>query len=185
MRRLVVVAVAVALVVPTAWAGKLAGVEMPDQVTVGDSELKLNGMGIRSKLWVKVYVGGLYLTEKTTDATAAVASDQPKRVVMHFLTNKAKKKKMDAAWQEGFEANSPSEYGALKARVTTFMNYFGDMKVDDVIEMTIVPGEGTHVTLNGTKKGTIEGDDFGQALLKVWLGSSPPSEDLKNGLLGK
>jgi len=39
------------------------------------------------------------------------------------------------------------------------------------------------VTLNGEEKGTIEGDDFGAALLRVWLGPKPPTEELKNGLL--
>jgi long-chain acyl-CoA synthetase len=41
------------------------------------------------------------------------------------------------------------------------------------------------VALNGQEKGTISGDDFGKALLRVWLGDHPPSEDLKAGLLGK
>jgi hypothetical protein len=59
-----------------------------------------------------------------------------------------------------------------------------DMKVGDVIECTVLPGEGTLVTLNGEMKGTIEGDDFAPALLRVWLGSKPPAEELKNGLLG-
>ena len=103
---------------------------------------------------------------------------------MHFLTNKAKKMKMDDAWAEGFEANSPGEYTALEGRVKTFMDYFGDMKEGDVIECTILPGEGTKVTLNSEDKGIIEGDDFGAALLRVWLGPNPPTEDLKNGLLG-
>lgn len=38
--------------------------------------------------------------------------------------------------------------------------------------------------LNGELKGTIEGDDFVTALLRVWLGAKPPTEDLKNGMLG-
>jgi hypothetical protein len=40
------------------------------------------------------------------------------------------------------------------------------------------------VTLNSENKGIIEGDDFGAALLRVWLGPEPPTEELKNGLLG-
>jgi hypothetical protein len=141
-------------------------------------------MGLRKKLWVEVYVAGLYLEDKTSDAAEAVDSSQTKRVVMHFMTNKATKKKMDSAWRDGFEANSPSQYGALKARVETFVSYFGDMKDGDVIELTMVPGTGTHVVLNGQEKGTIEGDDFAAALLRVWLGPEPPAEALKAGMLG-
>ncbi len=167
-----------------AWSAELAGVKMDDQVTVGGEALVLNGMGLRKKLWVEVYVAGLYLRSSTSDAAVAVASDGPKRVVMHFLTNKATKKKMDAAWFEGFEANSPDTYGDLEARVRQFADLFGDMKVGDVVVLTMVPGKGTSVTYNGADKGTIDGDDFSTALLEVWLGEHPPTDDLKTGMLG-
>ena len=184
MRRVAAVLMVCALAAPVAWAGELADVKMDDEVTVGDATLELNGMGLRKKMWVKVYVAGLYLGSPTDDAAAAVASEGPKRVVMHFLTDKAKKKKMDAAWIEGFEANSPDEFSALEPRVKQFAGLFGDMKVGDVIELTVVPGAGTTAMLNGEKKGVIEGDDFGAALLRVWLGEHPPSDELKSGMLG-
>jgi len=184
MHRLAVFLVVCALMVPTVWAGELAGVTMTDDVTVGDATLVLNGMGLRKKLWVKVYVAGLYLEKPTADASDAVAMTGPKRVVMHFLTDKAKKKKMDAAWIEGFEANSPANYDALKQRVETFADFFPDMKDGDVVELTMTPGAGTSVTLNGEQKGVVDGDDFAAALLKVWLGDHPPTDDLKSGMLG-
>jgi len=68
--------------------------------------------------------------------------------------------------------------------VKAFAGLFDDMKDGDVIEMTIIPGGGTSVLLNGEDKGVIEGDDFGASLLKVWLGDHPPTEDLKTGMLG-
>lgn len=185
MRRVVVMFLVTLLVVPFCLAGELVGVKMPDEVTVSGKTVKLNGMGVRKKLWVKVYVGGLYLETKSSNAAAIVDSDQAKRVVMHFLTDRATKEKMDDAWKEGFEANSPKQYGALKKRVETFIGFFGDMKDGDRIEINMVPGEPTVVLLNGKEKGTIEGDDFAKGLLRVWLGDSPPTEDLKEGMLGK
>jgi len=92
---------------------------------------------------------------------------------------------MDAAWFEGFEANSPESYSSIQAKVNTFADLFGDMKEHDVIELTIIPDQGTHVMLNGVEKAVIEGDDFATALLKVWLGDQPPAEELKAALLGK
>jgi hypothetical protein len=179
------VVAAAMMVAPVGWTGSLGGVELDDELSVGGKTLELNGMGLRKKFVVKVYVAGLYLEEPSGDVATIVASDQIKRVVMHFRTNKATKKKMDAAWQEGFEKNSPAEYPALAERVRSFIALFGDMKVDDVIELTLTPGAGTEVVLNGEVKGTIDGDDFGAALLRVWLGDHPPSEDLKEGLLGQ
>jgi hypothetical protein len=184
MRLLAALLIVVALAVPVTWSGELAGVSFPDEVTVDDATLVLNGIGLRKKFVVKVYVAGLYLSKKTDDADAALGADGPKRVVMKFMTNKATKKKMDAAWRDGFEANSPEEFGALEKRVNTFAGFFGDMKDGDVIGMTIIPGQGTAVTYNGRDKGVIEGDDFSSALLKVWLGDHPPTDDLKTGMLG-
>lgn len=185
MRQFVVSLALIAMLVPLAGAESLADVTIPDQVTVGDATLHLNGMGLRKKLWIKVYVGGLYVAETSSDAATLTAAPGPKKMVMHFLTNKATKSKMDSAWDEGFEANNKSSYEVLRARVEQFKKFFGDMKDGDVVEMTIDPAAGTAVAINGTTKGTIDGDDFATALLKVWLGDTPPSEDFKQGLLGQ
>jgi len=184
MRQCVAVAAMLMLVAPVAWAGSLEGVTMDDAIVVDGTTLHLNGMGVRKKLWVEVYVAGLYLEQKTSDAGQAVTSPGSRRVVMHFLTNKATKKKMDAAWLEGFEANSPTEFDALRDRVEQFIGLFGDMKDGDEIELTMGPDAVTSASLNGEVKGTVQGEDFGQALLRVWLGEKPPSNDLKKGLLG-
>jgi hypothetical protein len=183
MRRIAVMTLVLGLVVGSLAAGELAGVVLDDQATVGDSTLKLNGMGLRKKLWVKVYVGGLYLEHPTTDPDNAAGSKQVKEMVMHFMTNKATKGKMDSAWTEGFENNS-ADFAALEKRVEVFKSFFGDMKDGDVVVMTLVPGEGTTVKINGDVKGTIEGDDFAQALVRVWVGDHPPTADFKAGLLG-
>ncbi len=184
MRRWIVIALVLAVAAPV-WAGELAGVVMPDQVQVGGKTLVLNGMGIRKKLWIKVYVGGLYLERPTHDAAEAIAAPGYKRVVMHFLTNKATKKRMDRAWWEGFEKNSPEMVDALRGRIEQLVGFFGDMKVGDEIVFTFDPEGKVTAELNGQVKGEIQGKDFAQALLKVWLGPHPPTEDLKAGLLGR
>jgi len=184
MRRWTVAVLAVALAVPPVLAASLADVTLPDEVVISGKTLKLNGMGLREKMWVDVYVAGFYLEQPTAEAATAIASQQIKRVVMHFLTNKATKSKMDNAWTEGFEGNSPDQLAALKGRLDTFKGFFGNMKDGDRVEITMEPGKGTVVSFNGTEKGAVEGDDFAQALLRVWLGNRPPSEDLKAGMLG-
>jgi hypothetical protein len=173
---------AVALAAPALMAGELAGVTMPDQVTVAGKTLQLNGMGVRKKLWIKVYVGGLYLEKKTHSAEEALDMPGPKRMVMHFLTKKATKKRMDSAWDEGFEKNAPK---VTKVKIEKFKAMMGDMHPGDVVIIQFVPGEGTHVIVNGKDMGVIEGDDFARGVFSIYLGPEPPTEDLKNGLLGK
>ena len=58
-------------------AATVAGVNLPDTTTVGDKSLVLNGLGLRTEFMVKVYVGGLYLEHKTTDAGGSSRATHP------------------------------------------------------------------------------------------------------------
>ena len=71
-------------------AATLAGVTLPDTVQVGSTMLVLNGMGIRTKYMVKVYVAGLYLEQKSSDPGAIIKADAPKRIVMQFVHGASK-----------------------------------------------------------------------------------------------
>lgn len=66
----------------------------------------LNGLGLRTKHMVKVYVAGLYLPQKSSDAVAIFNADAPERIVMHFLHG-ASKKQMSDAFDESFSDNMP------------------------------------------------------------------------------
>lgn len=167
-------------------AAELAGVKIADSATVGEQQLVLNGVGLREKVWVDVYVGALYLPAKTTETDKAIDPDGASRVEMHFVHD-APAEKIIAAWDEGFENNNPKkDFEAVAERIKTFNGYFAtDTKTGDVMVFDMVPGVGTTVTINGEVKGTIEGDDFARALRRVWLGPKPPSKDLRNGMMGR
>ncbi len=174
-----------ALLLSHAPAAELSGVTMADEVMVpAGPTLLLNGMGVRKKLWIKIYIGGLYLEQKSTNAEQILASTQTKRVVMHFVTDRATRSKMESAFEEGYAKNAPGQEALLRKRMDQLKSYFGDMKKGEVAVITFVPGEGTHVSLNGAPKETIPGDDFARATLSLWLGPHPPGEDLKKGMLG-
>jgi len=170
-------------------AGELEGVPMPDQVTVGEHVLKLNGMGLRLKkvafIKVKVYVAGLYLETPSKDPAKILNADETRRIVMHFLYKEVDRKKLVDAWIEGFESNSPKKADALKPKLERFNKFWPTMKKGEDAVLTYVPGEGTHVSINGEEVGIIEGKDFADALFAVWLGAKPPNADLKKGLLGR
>ena len=59
-----------------------------------------------------------------------------------------------------------------------------DVKSGDKVTFVSKPGTGVEVSMNGTVKGTIKGDDFAKALLAIWLGADPPNPEIKSGLLG-
>ena len=67
------------------WSATCNDVTMPDSVNIKSKDLVLNGMGTRKATWlkVKVYVGGLYLSKKTTDADDILSQPYPKYLRMH------------------------------------------------------------------------------------------------------
>lgn len=167
-----------------ACAASLAGVEVPDTASVASTPLVLNGVGLRTKVFFKIYVGGLYLAAKSSDAAAIVAGTGPDRVLMHMIYAVSKEQFSDA-WTDGFKDNDAKDYDALHEQVQQFIAVFGDCKKDDVITLDYIPGTGTQVSWNGTLKATIPGEAFHHALLNVFLGPKPPTDDLKDGMLGK
>src|SRR5262245_6798797 len=95
--------------VPPSVAGELAGVKLPEQVTVGGRTLRLNGMGLREAtiLKVRVYVAGLYLVARSTDASQIIASEEPKRLVLDFVRDVGRGSLVEA-WNEGFAKSAGS-----------------------------------------------------------------------------
>lgn len=185
MRRIAYVALVGLLLGLFAFAGEMEGVTFPDKITVGTTDLTLNGLGLRTKLFFKIYVGALYLPAKESDPAKILAADEPKQIVMHFLYKNVSTEKLIEGWNEGFKNNSADKVPALKDQIAKFNGYWTDMMKGDVAVMTYVPGQGTKVEIKGKEMGVIEGKEFAQALFAIWLGPKPPSDDLKEGMLGK
>jgi Chalcone isomerase-like len=165
-------------------AASLAGVTLPDSQQVAGKNLVLNGLGLRTKVFVKVYVAGLYLEQKSSDPNAIMKSDTPKRIVMRFLYHPSKSQMADA-FNEGFADNAPDAVKSMKSDIDKLNGALDDLKSGDEMVLTYVPGTGTTMAINGKDKVTIAGESFEQALLSIWLGPKPPTADLKKGMLGQ
>ena len=166
------------------FGGSLAGVTLPDTVQAGGRTLVLNGLGLRKKYMVKVYVAGLYLEQKSSDPGAILKADAPKRVVMHFVRGVTKNQIVDG-FNESFENNTPDAKQTMKADIDQFFGALDSVKDGDEIFLTYLPGTGTTVAINGKEKLTIAAPTFAPVLFSVWLGPKPPSPEMKAGLLGR
>ena len=187
-RRIAALSFAVAvLALPAAFnlpAATLAGVTLSDTAQVGGTALTLNGLGLRTKFAVKVYIAGLYLQQKSSDPTAIVKADAPKRIVMQFV-HAATKNQMSDAFDESFNDNTPDAKKTMKADIDRLLGALDPMKEGDQMVFTYIPGTGTTLAINGKDKLTIAGAAFGQVLFSVWLGPKPPNAGLKKGILGQ
>jgi hypothetical protein len=184
MRKLIL-AVALTLAAVNAGAATVAGVKIDDTTTIGGQTLVLNGAALRKKLFIKVYVGALYLPAKQNNAAAILAADAPRQQVMQFIYE-VDKGKMAEAWEEGLEDNTPNASAEVKTAFKTLSTWMEDMKEGQRIVLTYVPGTGTTVEVNGKNKGTLGGKAVADAILNTWLGPKPgPGADFKKGVLGQ
>lgn len=170
----------------TAFGREVAGVTLPETITLGTKPpLVLNGAGIRSKFFIKVYLGALYLPTRTRDAEAVLRSNGPVAIHMYILHSEISKEKLVNAWNDGFDANlDAAEHARLGPRIERFDGLFQTVHKGDVIRLDYLPGTGTTVSISNEKRGVIEGEDFMQAWRRIWLGQQPVDADLKQELLG-
>jgi hypothetical protein len=186
-RRLVgIVAVTAVLVLAahttSVGAKELAGAKLPDTLEVGGKSLALNGLGLRKKAVFKVYVGALYLASPSKDAAAILAADQPKAIRMHFLRDLSKSQLVDA-FREGFDANATDKAGQQTA-FERMLALVPDVKESSTMTVAYVPGMGTTLAVDGQQLGAFDGKGFADAVFAIWLGPTPPSAELKSGMLG-
>jgi len=176
---------AAVLVATRGHAATCRDVQFPDRVKLGGADLALNGLGIRKAtfLSIKVYVAGLYLPQKSGDAAGILRADARWQLVLRFLRDVGASDIRDA-FQEGFEKAAGDKLAALGPRIEALKARMVDFKTGQALTFTHDPAAGVAVDVNGSAGPAIAGADFAAALLAIWLGSKPPNEDLKTGLLG-
>jgi long-chain acyl-CoA synthetase len=178
--------VAALLAVPGLHAAEVAGVKVDDRISVAGSDLVLNGAGLRTKVFVKVYVGALYAGEKMNSPAALLDSTAPRRMTMRLMRD-VDSDALYGALADGLKANnSEAEMAALKSQVdqfATIMKRIGNARTGDVVAIDF-NAEGVAVSFNGEARGRVAGAPFAKALLRVWLGDNPVDGSLKKALLG-
>jgi hypothetical protein len=170
-----------------AFGAEVAGVQLAEQVQVDGKPLSLNGAGLRTRFFFKVYAIGLYLPEKKRDAGEVLAQPGPKRIALRMLRDVGADT-FSEALVEGLKANhSEADYRALEPRVKQLEAIMAQVK-EAKKGMAIAldwTGGATRVSIDGRPAGEpIAGEDFYRALLRIWLGEHPVQDDVKQGLLG-
>jgi hypothetical protein len=172
-----------------ALAAEVAGVKLDDRVKLGTTELTLNGAGVRTRAFFKVYAIGLYLPEKRSAADAVLGLKGAKRIHIVTLRDLTAQQFADALVEQITKNHGEAELAALKPAVDEFKATLLALNAapnGTVIDIDFAPDDGTRLGVNGQARGKpISGEDFYRALLRVWLGEKPAQGDLKDALLGK
>ena len=177
-----------AIALPAAAAVDINGYKFDDTSKVAGKDLKLNGAGMRTKVIIKVYAAGLYLTEKKTTMAEIAVIEGPRRVTL-IMARDLSSDSFGSAFMEGLKENtSAAERNAMATQVNKFGEMFATvqgLKKGDVLHIDWLPGVGTQCELNGKKMGeTVPDVAFYNAILRIWMGDNPADRSLKPALLG-
>lgn len=171
--------------VPFAQAKTVEGIDVADALQVADQTLVLNGTGVRSKFFIDVYLGALYLTEASEDGKSIVKADKPMTIRLFITSSLIDGDKMSEATLEGFENSTDGNLKPIQSEIDSLISAFRDaVEENDIFDLQYVPGQGVSVIRNGEVKTIVPGLAFKQALFGIWLGDDPAQDSLKDGMLG-
>jgi len=168
-------------------AKEVSGVQVPDTFQDGGTTLLLNGAGIRTKWFLDIYVGSLYLKSKNHDATQIINADEPMAITLHMVSSLVSTSKMKSATEEGFDNSLNGKTKPLQTEINQFISVF-ETPIDDndVYNLVYLPGTGVKTYKNGKLVKTIGGGlAFKKALFGIWISDKPAEESLKESMLGK
>ncbi len=165
---------------------EVEGVKLPDTMQLGESKLVLNGAGTRSKFFIDLYVGSLYLQKKNNVSNDVINAEEKMVIRLDITSSMISSEKMTKATLEGFENATNDNISPIKTEIDKFMSAFSEeIKEGDTFGFAYVPTEGVVVTKNGTIKETISSKPFKRALFGIWLSDDPAQDSLKEKMLGR
>ncbi len=168
-------------------ARRVAGIEIPESLESEGVSLILNGAGIRTKYFLDVYVGGLYLKKRSTDAAAIMDADELMAIKLWIVTGLITNDRMQKSIEEGFQKSTRGNTAPIREKINALIDvYDEEINDEDIFEFVYVPGQGLIVYKNGVYRATIEcGLPFKRALFGIWVSDRPVQTSLKHGMLGR
>ncbi|MCF8035443.1 MAG: chalcone isomerase family protein [Desulfobacteraceae bacterium] len=183
LKKLVVTVLAVLLAASLCPARTIENVDLPETMEIGDKTVALNGGGVRTSMYLKTYVGGLYVREAKTGADAVINADQPMAIRLHMIEDVGQQT-MKTAIHNGFRSATGDNIEPIESEIDTFMECFSDpIKKGEVFEFAYLPGKGTEIYKQGELRSTIEGLEFKKAMFGIWFSDKPADKKLKKGML--
>ena len=144
----------------------------------------LNSGGLREKYgFMDLYVGGLYLNSKSSDANQIIMSDEDMGIRIVIVSGLVTRERFIEALEEGFENTTTGK--SSPSDIEKFKKFLSDEFVEgDEIILNYHKGEAVHLLKNNKERGTFDGLGFKQALFGIWLGGNPADDSLKEEMLG-
>ena len=183
LKRVIIGMMVVLMMASLASARELEGIEMPELLVVKDTPLVLNGAGVRNVMFLKFYVGGLYLQDAMTDQQAVMEANEPMVIRLHLIDD-VDQKTMKRACLNGFKNATGNNLEPIQERVDRFLNCFSEpIKEGDIFNFQYHPDYGLEVYKFDELQDTMKGVEFKEAMFGIWLCDKPADKGLKKAML--
>lgn len=165
---------------------EVEGVMVPENVSMEGQDMVLNGVGVRSKYFMDLYVGSLFVPSKESNAQKIIDADKGMLIQLDIISGLITSKKMTESINEGFEKSLKTITEDVSKEVSTFKSVFKEeIEKKDNFQFLYVPEAGVKVYKNGKLLEVIEGLPFKRALFAIWLGEEPADKKLKKKMIGE
>jgi hypothetical protein len=156
----------------TAEAKQVAGVQMPDTLTLEGRRLSLAHMALKEKLFFKVYVWTLYMEQVPSRKAEAIEANCLKRLHFRFLRD-IRRDQLVEAFRDGLSSNPAMRSAAMQRDLERMLSSLRDVDEEGDLVITYVPEGGLHVSGAASGGISIPGKTFADALFTSWLSMHP------------
>ncbi|GGY50491.1 hypothetical protein GCM10011297_24200 [Bacterioplanes sanyensis] len=152
------------------------------------AQLVLNGSASYQRLTQDVYVGGLYLSQTSSDADFIRSATTAKRMRLVVVANRWSPRRWQQMWQNNISINNENLSQAKDVQ-TALMELTQLLREDlvkgDELVIDYQPGGDTRIYLNQQLALTAVGSELFNFLVNTWIGPLPPSREFRDRMLGK
>lgn len=164
----------------------VSGVFINNKSTFDNKEFVLNGVGVRERMWIKLYVGSLYVPNKIKSEKELYDSEDYFYLKIDIISPKITSDVLIDAIEVGFTNSMNGNTSLIRDRIDFLKGFFREeIVVGNVFILYYSPEEKTTtIYKNGLKLGIIDGEDFRNAFFGIWFSNKPSSKALRDSMLG-
>jgi hypothetical protein len=163
---------AIALIAGTAQARAVAGVRLPDAISLQGKELTLNHIELKREFFFEIYVWGLYLEQTPNSTKEAVEAKGPKQLQFHFRRG-IKRDQLASAFRRFLSNSEQLRSPEMRRNSEELVQSLLAVKKGDCLLISYEPEKGLIVSGEGSRGAVIPGKDFADALFTAWLSENP------------
>ncbi len=151
-------------------------------IQLDNKVLVLNGKGTHQLLFFKIYEVSLFLESRSTEPVKILASSEPKILLLKFLRDVSSNQLREALY-DGFHENCLQNCERFKTQLDSIASVVPDFNEGESLQFTF---HASRLQLRSSRGEfqVVHDSEFPSKFLGIWLGPSPPSQSLKNSLLG-